>query len=62
MSSNFLIGSEEFLGISELASLSKLWLYDLVVRKKMQIFHYFWYIGISMERIGLVSYAPSLKM
>ena len=29
---------------------------------EMQIFHYFWYIGINMEGIGLVSYAPSLKM
>jgi ferritin-like protein len=28
----------------------------------MQIFHYFWYIGINMEGIGLVSYAPALKM
>jgi bacterioferritin len=27
----------------------------------MQIFHYFWYIGINMEGIGLVSYAPALK-
>ena len=29
---------------------------------EMQIFHYFWYIAINMEGIGLVSYAPSLKM
>ena len=28
---------------------------------EMQIFHYFWYIGINMEGIGLVTYAPSLK-
>jgi ferritin-like protein len=27
----------------------------------MQIFHYFWYIGINMEGIGLVTYAPALK-
>jgi bacterioferritin len=27
----------------------------------MQIFHYFWYIGINMEGIGLVSYALSLN-
>src|SRR5918912_1770497 len=28
---------------------------------EMQIFHYFWYIGINMEGIGLVTYAPALK-
>src|SRR5215204_7076911 len=28
---------------------------------EMQIFHYFWYIGINMEGIGLVTYANSLK-
>lgn len=28
---------------------------------EMQIFHYFWYIGINMEGIGLVTYAPTLK-
>lgn len=28
---------------------------------EMQIFHYFWYIGINMEGIDLVSYAPALK-
>ena len=26
---------------------------------EMQIFHYFWYIGINMEGIGLVTYAPA---
>jgi bacterioferritin len=29
---------------------------------EMQIFHYFWYIGINMEGIGLVTYAPALKI
>ncbi len=29
---------------------------------EMQIFHYFWYIGINMEGIGLVTYAPTLKI
>ena len=28
---------------------------------EMQIFHYFWYIGINMEGIGFVTYAPTLK-
>ena len=28
---------------------------------EMQIFHYFWYIGINMEGLGLVTYAPTLK-
>jgi bacterioferritin len=28
---------------------------------EMQIFHYFWYIAINMEGIGLVTYAPALK-
>jgi ferritin-like protein len=29
---------------------------------EMQIFHYFWYIGINIEGIGLVTYAPTLKI
>jgi bacterioferritin len=28
---------------------------------EMQIFHFFWYVGINMEGIGLVTYATSLK-
>src|SRR5215218_11275497 len=28
---------------------------------EMQIFHYFWYVGINMEGIGLVTYAAALK-
>lgn len=28
---------------------------------EMQIFHYFWYVGINMEGIGLVTYATQLK-
>jgi bacterioferritin len=28
---------------------------------EMQIFHFFWYVGINMEGIGLVTYASSLK-
>jgi bacterioferritin len=28
---------------------------------EMQIFHFFWYVGINMEGIGLVTYANSLK-
>jgi len=28
---------------------------------EMQIFHYFWYVGINMEDIGLVTYAAALK-
>jgi bacterioferritin len=29
---------------------------------EMRIFHYFWYVGINMEGIGLVTYAQALKM
>ncbi|HKZ61465.1 MAG TPA: ferritin-like domain-containing protein [Nitrososphaera sp.] len=29
---------------------------------EMRIFHYFWYVGINMEGIGLVTYAAALKM
>ncbi|HKU49509.1 MAG TPA: ferritin-like domain-containing protein [Nitrososphaera sp.] len=28
---------------------------------EMRIFHYFWYVGINMEGIGLVTYAAALK-
>lgn len=28
---------------------------------EMQIFHYFWYVGINMEGIGLVTYAAALR-
>ncbi|MEW5840614.1 ferritin-like domain-containing protein [Nitrososphaera sp.] len=28
---------------------------------EMRIFHYFWYVGINMEGIGLVTYAQALK-
>jgi len=28
---------------------------------EMQIFHYFWYVGINLEGIGLVTYANELK-
>src|SRR6185503_6236570 len=28
---------------------------------EMRIFHYFWYLGINMEGIGLVTYAAALK-
>lgn len=28
---------------------------------EMRIFHYFWYVGINMEGIGLVTYAQQLK-
>jgi bacterioferritin len=28
---------------------------------EMQIFHFFWYVSINMEKIGLVTYAASLK-
>ncbi|MGI0016181.1 MAG: ferritin-like domain-containing protein [Nitrososphaera sp.] len=28
---------------------------------EMRIFHYFWYVGINMEGIGLVTYAATLK-
>ena len=28
---------------------------------EMLIFHFFWYVGINMEGIGLVTYASSLK-
>ncbi len=28
---------------------------------EMRIFHYFWYVSINMEGIGLVTYAPALK-
>jgi bacterioferritin len=29
---------------------------------ELRIFHYFWYVGINMEGIGLVTYAAALKM
>lgn len=28
---------------------------------ELRIFHYFWYVGINMEGIGLVTYAATLK-
>ncbi len=28
---------------------------------ELRIFHYFWYVGINMEGIGLVTYAAALK-
>lgn len=28
---------------------------------ELRIFHYFWYVGINMEGIGLVTYATTLK-
>src|ERR671925_33974 len=28
---------------------------------EMRIFHYFWYVGINMEGIGLVTYSAALK-